>query len=212
MVRRVGRIIASSRCSWPTWRTIFIVCSIASCSCRKVGPTTGPAAVRRTFPKTWVHRTKPQIALELYDRAQSNGVVFEWLTFDELYGHNREFLTGLRQRQQKYVAEVPVTFTGWVQSPQVTHRTYRRCAYRGRARKTPRCVQGTPHPQSVREHLQSSPELRDQLWHKFRIKIPHQRRRERPPGVGSEASLVLSPGWPGVAPGTGPLNRGSQRL
>jgi SRSO17 transposase len=117
-----------------------------------------------------VHRTKPQIALELYDRAKSNGIVFEWLTFDELYGHNREFLKGLRQRRQKYVAEVPVTFTGWVQSPRVTHRTYRRCAYRGRVRKTPRCVQGTPHPHSVREHLQASPELRDQAWQKFRIK------------------------------------------
>ena len=122
------------------------------------------------IPEDMVHRTKPQIALELYDRAKGNGVIFEWLTFDELYGHNREFLTGLRQRQQKYVAEVPVTFTGWVQSPRVTHRTYRRCAYRGRVRKTPRCVQGTPHPQSVREHLQSSPELRDQPWQTFRIK------------------------------------------
>jgi SRSO17 transposase len=122
------------------------------------------------IPEDMVHRTKPQIALELYDRAKSNGLVFEWLTFDELYGHNREFLKGLRHREQKYVAEVPVTFTGWVQSPRVTQRTYRRCAYRGRVRKTPRCVQGTPHPQSVREHLQSSPELGDQPWQKFRIK------------------------------------------
>jgi SRSO17 transposase len=122
------------------------------------------------IPEDMVHRTKPQIALELYDRAKSNGVVFEWLTFDELYGHNRGFLEGLRHRQQKYVAEVPVTFTGWAQSPRVTRRTYRRCAYRGRVRKTPRCVQGTPHLESVREHLRSSPELRDQPWQKFRIK------------------------------------------
>ncbi len=122
------------------------------------------------IPDEMVHRPKTQIALELYDRAKNNGVVFEWLTFDELYGHSREFLTALRQRQQKYVAEVPVLFTGWVQEPRVTHRTYRRCAYRGRVRKTPRCVRGTPHPQSVREHLQSSPELRDQPWQKFRLK------------------------------------------
>jgi SRSO17 transposase len=122
------------------------------------------------IPEDMTHRTKPQIALDLYDRAKSNGVVFEWLTFDELYGQNRNFLAGLRQRQQKYVAEVPVTFTGWVHPPRVTQRTYRRCAHRGRARKTPRCVQGTPHPQSVREHLRSSPELRDQPWQKFRIK------------------------------------------
>lgn len=122
------------------------------------------------IPEDMVHRPKPQIALELYDRAKSNGVVFEWLTFDELYGHSREFLEALRQRQQKYVAEVPVLFCGWVQPPRVTHRTYRRCAYRGRVRKTPRCVKGTAHPQTVREHLQSSPELRDQPWKRFRLK------------------------------------------
>src|SRR5262249_42347733 len=116
------------------------------------------------------HRTKPQIALELYDRTRTNGVVFEWLTFDELYGHNREFLAALRQRRQKYVAEVPVTFTGWVQPPRVTNRTYRKCLHYGSVRKTPRCVHGTPSHQSVREHLQSSPELRDQPWQKFRIK------------------------------------------
>jgi SRSO17 transposase len=122
------------------------------------------------IPDDMTHRTKPQIAMELYDRAQRNGVAFEWLTFDELYGHNRDFLASLRQRRQKYVAEVPVTFTGWVQSPQVTNRTYRKRLHCGAVRKTPRCVQGTPIPQSVREHLRSSPELRDQPWQKFRIK------------------------------------------
>jgi SRSO17 transposase len=140
------------------------------------------------IPDDMTHRTKPQIALELYDRAKSNGVVFEWLTFDELYGHNREFLAGLRQRQQKYVAEVPVTFTGWVQSPRVTNRTYRRCAYRGRVRKTPRCMQGTPPPQSVREHLCSSPELRDQPWQKFRVK-----EGEKGPQVWEAKHLWFSP-------------------
>jgi SRSO17 transposase len=78
------------------------------------------------IPDELVHRTKPQIALELYDRARSNGVHFEWLTFDELYGHSREFLEGLRSREQKYVAEVPVTFYGWAREPDVTNHPYRK--------------------------------------------------------------------------------------
>lgn len=122
------------------------------------------------IPDEMVHRPKPQIALELYDRARSNGVAFEWLTFDELYGHSREFLAGLRSRGQKYVAEVPVSFTGWVRSPQVTEHPYRKRAHCGRVRKTPRRMQGEPAPQTVKEHLKSSPELRDQRWKKFRVK------------------------------------------
>jgi SRSO17 transposase len=122
------------------------------------------------IPDDMVHRTKHKIALELYDRARGNGVVLEWLTFDELYSNNREFLAGLRQRKQKYVAEVPVAFMGWLQPPEVTHRTYRRRAHCGRVRKTPRCKQNTPPPKSVRDHLQSSPELCDQPWQTHHVK------------------------------------------
>jgi SRSO17 transposase len=35
------------------------------------------------IPDAMVHRPKTDIALELYDRARTNGVTFEWLTFDE---------------------------------------------------------------------------------------------------------------------------------
>jgi SRSO17 transposase len=122
------------------------------------------------IPDEMVHRPKPQIALELYDRARSNGVAFEWLTFDELYSHSRKFLAGLRSRGQKYVGEVPVNFLGWSQPPQVTERTYRKRAHCGRVRKTPRCMQDEPAPKTVQEHLKSSPELRDQRWQKFRVK------------------------------------------
>lgn len=122
------------------------------------------------IPDEMVHRPKPQIALELYDRARSNGIHFEWLTFDELYGHSREFLAGLRSRGQKYVGEVPVNFLGWVEAPEVTNRTYRKRAHCGRVRKTPRRLQRTPPPQTVQEHLQSSPQLCGQRWKKFRVK------------------------------------------
>ena len=38
------------------------------------------------IPDDMVHRPKPDIALELDDRARSNGIVFAWVTVDEGYG------------------------------------------------------------------------------------------------------------------------------
>jgi hypothetical protein len=39
-----------------------------------------------------VYRPKWKIALELYDRARGNGVVLDWLAFDEAYDGKPEFL------------------------------------------------------------------------------------------------------------------------
>jgi SRSO17 transposase len=122
------------------------------------------------IPDELVHRPKPQIALELYDRACANGVHFEWLTFDELYGHSREFLGGLRSREQKYVAEVPVNFMGWTSEPEVTNQPYRKRMHCGRVRKTPRLKVDAEGPREVREHLELSPELSKQRWQKFHVK------------------------------------------
>lgn len=119
------------------------------------------------IPDEMVHRPKTDIALELYDRARSNGVTFEWLTFDEGYGKSIGFLAALRGRGQRFVAEVPVIFRGWIRPPRVTTRRRGRT---GRPRKTPRLVAGSRPFLSVREHLEQSPELRDQPWQRYRVK------------------------------------------
>lgn len=119
------------------------------------------------IPDDMVHRPKTQIALELYDRARRNDVVFEWLTFDEGYGKSVGFLAQLRLREQQFVAEVPVTFTGWIRPPRVTSRRRSRS---GRPRKMPRLVVGSLPFLTVREHLACSPQLRDQTWQRFRVK------------------------------------------
>ena len=119
------------------------------------------------IPDEMVHRPKTSIALELYDRAASRGVTFEWLTFDEGYGKSVGFLAALREREQKFVAEVPVTFRGWIHPPRTTHRRRRAT---GRPGKTPRLVAGSRPFLSVREHLEHSPELRDQPWQRFHVK------------------------------------------
>ena len=120
------------------------------------------------IPDDVVYRPKWQISLELYDRSRENGVLFDWLSFDEGYGGKPLFLQGLDGRGQPFVGEVPVTFTGWIHPPRVTDRPFRR--HRGRGRKTPRIVSGSPTASSVKNLLKHSPALRDQPWVRYRIK------------------------------------------
>ena len=120
------------------------------------------------IPDDVVYRPKWQISLELYDRSRENGVLFDWLSFDEGYGGKPLFLQGLDGRGQPFVGEVPVTFTGWIHPPRVTDRPFRRL--RGRGRKTPRIVSGSPTASSVKNLLKHSPALRDQPWVRYRIK------------------------------------------
>jgi SRSO17 transposase len=63
------------------------------------------------IPDTLVHRPKWQIALEEIDRATSNGIQLDWLTFDEGYGQSPAFLRGLDDRNLSFVGEVPRNFS-----------------------------------------------------------------------------------------------------
>jgi len=114
------------------------------------------------------YRPKWQVALDVFDRSQENGVVFDWLSFDEGYGGKPLFLQGLDDRDQPFVGEVPTTFTGWIHPPRVTDRPFHRP--RGRGRKTPRIVSGSPQASSVKNLLKHSPALRDQPWTRYHIK------------------------------------------
>lgn len=127
------------------------------CRCRAAG-----------IPDEVVYRPKWKIALEVYDRACDNGVTFDWLTFDEGYGGKPEFLRKVDSRKQRFVGEVPTTFTGWIHEPRVTERPFRRA--KGRGRKTPRTICGSRPAISVENMLKYSPELRDQPWVRYRVK------------------------------------------
>jgi SRSO17 transposase len=120
------------------------------------------------IPDEVEYRPKWQIALDLLDRTREQGVTFDWLTQDEGYGGKPEYLRQLDQRGQKFVAEVPKSFTGWISPPAVTRRPFRRG--RGRGRKTPRLISGSRPATSVEHMLQYSPALRDQPWVKYHVK------------------------------------------
>src|SRR3954471_21016463 len=65
---------------------------------------------RATVPEDIAFRTKPQIALELLDRAQDWGVRWACVVADADYGDNPNFLDGLEKRQQRYVVAVRADF------------------------------------------------------------------------------------------------------
>jgi len=105
------------------------------------------------IPDTIVYRPKWRIALEQYDRAVTNGVRFDWPTFDESYGGKPEFLKERTARPQMGVAEVPKSVCGWWKCPRATERPYR-TSRRGRPRTKRRLVSGQPRAARADELLQ----------------------------------------------------------
>lgn len=68
--------------------------------CRKAG-----------IPDDVVYRPKWRIALEQLDRAVGNGLLLNWLTFDEYYGSKPAFLADLDTRSgMHYIGEIPRNF------------------------------------------------------------------------------------------------------
>ena len=70
------------------------------------------------IPETVAFQTKPQIAAGLIRQTAALGVVtLDWVTADEEYGRNGEFLDELELLGQRYVVEVPVNTTVWTEDP-----------------------------------------------------------------------------------------------
>jgi len=124
---------------------------------------------RARIPDDMGHRPKWQIGLELHAQAVARGVDFKWLTFDEAYGQVPALLFELDRRGQRYVAEVPCGFTGWLREPERLHRNHHPPRM-GRPRKVPRLKAKSPSASNVRNLLRHSPILRAIPWESFHVK------------------------------------------
>lgn len=96
-------------------------------------------------PADVVFRTKPELALELV-RHRRGQVRHSWVTFDETYGRNADFLSGLEELGERYLGEVPKDTRGWLQRPAVEQP---RAGRQGRPRSKARLAAGEPAPQTV---------------------------------------------------------------
>ena len=65
-------------------------------------------------PPEIMFQTKPQIAAALVARS---AVRFDWITADEEFGRDGDFLDALESRNQRYLVEVPVDTTVWPDKP-----------------------------------------------------------------------------------------------
>jgi len=116
-------------------------------------------------------KTKPQIALDLIDRAHANGIeVMAW-TADELYGRDGAFLDGLDERGEAFVVEIPPNAHVWLTKPKVLRKPPQNRI--GRRRKYPRLRKRDQQPSEVQNLAEYSPAFREQTPQRYRIKDTH---------------------------------------
>lgn len=89
---------------------------------------------RLFIPKNWVNgkascklagipeeyikfKTKPQLAMEMIDEMVNEGVEFDWVGGDGLYGHNRALRTGLDARGLLFILDIHKDETVFIERP-----------------------------------------------------------------------------------------------
>ncbi len=81
--------------------------------------------VEAGIPDAVVYHPKWQLALGQIDRALAQGIVLDWLTFDEGYGDKPGFLGGLDDRRLRYVGEVPRSLACFATVPRAGESSHR---------------------------------------------------------------------------------------
>jgi SRSO17 transposase len=114
-------------------------------------------------PDGVVFRTKPELALELI-RQVGPQVRHGWVTFDEGYGKDPGFLSGLEELDERYIGEVPKSCRGWLQRPKVAEPKPGRT---GRPRSKARVAADQPKPQTAEEIAAALP---SSAWRRLRFR------------------------------------------
>src|SRR5713101_2124268 len=111
--------------------------------------TDDPARCRAAgVPEGVVFRTKPQLAFELL-RHWRGRLRHRWVTFDEVYGRDPDFVGGLEELDERYIGEVPKDTRVWLRRPAVQEPGPSRG--RGAPRTKPRLAPGEPASQTVEQ-------------------------------------------------------------
>lgn len=124
------------------------------------------------MPDEVTFKTKPQIALELIDRAKANGIAVMAWNADELYGRDGHFLDGLDARNEAFVVEIPPNSHVWLSRPKVLQKPPK--SRPGRPRRYPRLRSRDAKPSEVQNLAKYSPKFNDQSPQRYRIKDTHK--------------------------------------
>ncbi len=112
----------------------------------------GPRRQEAGVPAEVVFRTKPELALEMVQRALERGLPFRWVTADSVYGDSPTFVQGVRGLGRWYVVDTSADARVWLTEPEVLPAGTK--GPRGRATTQPRV---TTKPQRVDEVVASLP-------------------------------------------------------
>jgi SRSO17 transposase len=96
-------------------------------------------------PEAVVFRTKAELALELIRNAGPK-IRHGWVTFDEGYGKDPGFLSGLEELDERYIGEVPKSCRVWLKRPKVVEP---KPSQTGRPRSKARVASNQPKPQTA---------------------------------------------------------------
>jgi SRSO17 transposase len=115
-----------------------------------------------SVPEDIIFRTKPELALELI-RNVGPQIRHGWVTFDEGYGKDPDFLSGLEELGERYIGEVLKTYRGWlhrskVQKPQAGRQ--------GRPNRKPQVAPGQPELQTAEDIAAA---LSSNAWKRLRF-------------------------------------------
>jgi SRSO17 transposase len=117
------------------------------------------------IPDDTPFRTKPQLAWEMIETVQAQGMLaFSWVACDDAFGNNPEFLGRLEGAPIRYLADVPVSTLVWLQRPETEVPPPKG---RGPVPRRERVVEGAPDPIRVDE---LAAQLPAKTWRTYRVK------------------------------------------
>jgi SRSO17 transposase len=110
-------------------------------------------------------KTKPQLAWGMIETAIAQDLVpFSWVTCDEAFGDNHEFLGRLEQARVQYLVDVPISTLVWRQRPETLVPPPKAT---GRRPSRERLAADAPKPIRVDE---LAGQLPDGAWRKYKVK------------------------------------------
>jgi SRSO17 transposase len=95
-------------------------------------------------PKEVIFRTKPELGLAMIANAVAEGVPFQWVGGDSVYGDSPTYVQGVRELGKWYVVDTSADARVWTEQPRVIPAQERKRSKRGGRPCTQAQVIGTP--------------------------------------------------------------------